>query len=138
MSVMIDTPEGIAFFRALSRNGLLKGEVREGRPMKRGQTTYSIVKEVYGLTGSRKAVSQQLDDYVQGVLTVRGWPEAYLNRLGAILNGIIDELPAGYTKDDIDHEVQGGFERGYLTEQEGNDACLLLFVDTVQKWAGDR
>ncbi len=136
MTLMIDTPDGIAFARAAARLGALK---LEANGMTRGgRSALSIVKEVYGLTGSRPEVTRQLDEYVEGTLTIRKWPEAYGQRMQAILNGIIDVLPAGYTKDDIDHEVQGGFARGFITEQEGNDACLLLFVDVVRTFAGRR
>lgn len=141
MSIMIDTPDGIAFARAAARNAALKMELQGlGR---RGQSAYSIAKDVYGLTGNRRAVSEQLDEYVQGTLAIRGWDQARFEKAGSIIDEaqhvLLQRLtPEQFTKDAIDAEVQRMFASGAITEDEGNDACLLLFVTVVKQWAGQR
>ena len=35
-----------------------------------------------------------------------------------------------------DSNVQAFFDSGSITEQEGNDACLLIFTEVVRQHAG--
>jgi hypothetical protein len=129
---MIDTPEGISFARAAARLGALKLH-QPG--------VYTIVKRVYGFTGGVKQVTAMLQDYVDGTLTVRQWEGEYAERIRAIAQGALDraeeERPGDVrNKDHADSVVQERFERGEITEQEGNDACLLIFVEVVRSHAG--
>lgn len=145
---MIDTPEGIAFARAAARLGALKNEIafREifDKPARRSggrQTAYSIVKQVYGFHGNPKAVLSQMEEYVEGTLATREWPKEYADRIVSIVNDATDRAVQEYgdtmtTKDPIDANVQMLFEIGAITEQEGNDACLLIFIEVVRKYAG--
>jgi hypothetical protein len=132
MSLIIDTPEGIAFARAAARLGALKLH-------RRG--VYTIVRRVYGFTGGVKQVTAMLQDYVDGALTVRGWDPAYSERILSIAQEAfnITEEEHGADprlKDIADSNVQAFFESGNITEQEGNDACLLIFVEVVRQYAG--
>lgn len=145
---MIDTPEGIAFARAAARKGALANEIAfdeifgKGQRHARGQTAYSIVKQVYGFTGSRESVLKELDDYIEGTLTIRAWPPEYQDRIVDIVNEATRRAIEEYgdtltTKEPIDSNVQAFFESGSITEQEGNDACLLTWVEVVRKFAGN-
>ncbi len=145
---MIDTPEGIAFARAAARKGALANEIAFtkifDKPARRsggGQTAYSIVKQVYGFHGSRESVLQELDNYVEGVLYTRQWAPEYAEKIVSIVNEAtemaLEENPNITTKDPIDANIQAFFESGAITEQEGNDACLLLWIEVVRKYAGN-
>lgn len=58
-TIVVDTPEGIAFFQLCARRGALKLEISGlGR---RGRSAYSICKEVYNLKGNRESVLKQMD-----------------------------------------------------------------------------
>lgn len=137
MSIIIDTPEGIAFARAAARAGALHMELQGMK--RRGRTVYSIVKQVYGFTGNRQTVSSMLDEYVEGTLQVRSWRPAYFDRIAAIAKEaerrVIEEKGRdGVTKDAIDSNVQAFFEAGNISEQEGNDACLLIYITVVKQF----
>lgn len=154
MSTMIDTPEGIAFFRALAR----QGAVKLGKP-----GIVKVLREVYGYPGGPKAVKQMHAEFVEGSLTIREWAPGYGQHIADIVNEATTRAaggceacqrgdpdthaehvakgkaqPAVYTKDVIDGNIQALFSAGAITEQEGNDACLLLFVEVIRRHAGSR
>lgn len=60
---VIDTPEGIAFAQMVARRGALRLEVLGMK--RRGQSAYSIIKQEYGLKGSRQAVLDQLTAMIE-------------------------------------------------------------------------
>jgi hypothetical protein len=64
-TIVVDTPEGIAFFQLCARRGALKLELRGMK--RRGRSAYSICKEVYGLKGSRESVLNQLNEMIEKV-----------------------------------------------------------------------
>lgn len=137
MSIIIDTPEGIRFAKAAARAGALRLELQGME--RRGRTVYSIVKQCYGFAGSRQTVSAMLDEYVKGKLQTRAWPPAYFDRIAAIAKeaerrAIEEYGEDGYSKDTIDSNVQALFEAGNISEQEGNDACLLIYVAVVEQF----
>jgi hypothetical protein len=57
---------GIEFFQAGSRKGALSMEISGLR--RRGQSAYSICKQVYGFVGSKHAVLAQMDRLVEGLI----------------------------------------------------------------------
>jgi hypothetical protein len=61
--IVIDTPEGIAFFQLCARRGALALEIKGLH--RRGRSAYSICKEVYGLKGSREKVLAQLNEMIE-------------------------------------------------------------------------
>jgi len=69
MSIMIDTPEGISFLQMCARRGALRLELLGMH--RRGQSAYSICKEVYGLRGSRERVLSQMDTMIEEILQQR-------------------------------------------------------------------
>lgn len=56
--MVLDTPEMIQAFKLLQLKGALKLELA-GMKMWRGQTAYSIIKELYGYKGSKQKVYDQ-------------------------------------------------------------------------------
>lgn len=65
MSTIVHTPEGIAYFQLCARKGAIKLEI-VGLSRSRGaRSAYSISKEVYGLTGSREKVVEQLEEMIK-------------------------------------------------------------------------
>lgn len=61
-----NTPEGIAFFQLAARKGALKLECLGMK--RRGQSAYSICKQVYGLKGSRESVLVQMQKMVEDAI----------------------------------------------------------------------
>jgi len=61
--MMFDTPEGVKFVQMAARRAALKMEIAGMR--RRGQTAYSICKQVYGLKGSRESVLEQMDALIE-------------------------------------------------------------------------
>jgi hypothetical protein len=62
-TIVVDTPDGIAFFQLCARRGALKLEIAGLK--RRGRSAYSICKEVYGLKGSREKVLEQMEAMIQ-------------------------------------------------------------------------
>lgn len=139
---MIDTPDGIAFFRAAARKGALDMEIKGLKRSGGRQTAYAIVKDVYGFHGSRKSVLDDLTTYVEGTLYIRRWSPEYSKRIVDIVDEAtrraIEEHGTITTKDPIDANIQAFFDAGSITAQEGDDACLLTFIEVVRKYAGGR
>lgn len=61
--IVINTPEGIAFVQLCSRRGALSLECKGLK--RRGQSAYSICKQVYGLKGSKEKVLAQMDAMIE-------------------------------------------------------------------------
>lgn len=61
--------DGIAFVQLAARRGALRLEVAGFR--RRGQTAYSICKQVYGLKGDKSTVLRQMDAMVEDALLAR-------------------------------------------------------------------
>ena len=69
MGIIVDTPEGIEFVRLLSRRGALSLELKGMH--RRGQSAYSICKQVYGFKGSRERVLEQVEELVEKAMAAR-------------------------------------------------------------------
>jgi hypothetical protein len=65
--IMIDTPEGIDFFRMASLKGALKLEC-VGMQLSRGASAYATCKREYGLKGSKAKVLEQMEALVEKAL----------------------------------------------------------------------
>ncbi len=64
--MIADTPKGVAFIQLCARKGALSLECKGLR--RRGQSAYSICKQVYGLRGSRESVLKQMEALVNKAL----------------------------------------------------------------------
>lgn len=129
---VFNTPEGIAFVKAAARLGALK----LGKP-----GLLKIVKEVYGFDGGTKKVIGLLEDYVNQLIAIRAWSPEYAERIQAIGQAAIDAAELEHPGDRrlkvfVDAEVQYMYDCGAITEQEGNDACTLVYVEVVRRNAG--
>jgi len=61
--VIINTPDGIAFYQLCTRRGALRLEIPGMK--RRGRTAYSLCKEIYGLKGNRQKVLEQMNDLIE-------------------------------------------------------------------------
>jgi hypothetical protein len=70
---VIDTPEGIAFFRLCTlKTGLaFEVESKSGMKLTRGPSCYSILKKEYGYKGNRKRVLEQVEFDVEVITANR-------------------------------------------------------------------
>lgn len=132
--IIIDTPDGIAFARAAARLGALKTKQRG---------VFTTVKDVYGFTGGVKQVTQMLQDYIDETLRIRHWEPAYAERIQGIAQEAIrrveeEQGPTPRLQQYADGNVQAAFDAGDITEQQGNDACALIFTEVVRQHAGRR
>ena len=64
MSVVLDTPNKIAQFRAKALLSMLNLEIK-GMTRRRGRSAYSLVKEQYNFKGSKKKVYQQFKELLE-------------------------------------------------------------------------
>ena len=64
MSVVLDTPNKIAQYRAKALLSMLNLEIK-GMPRSRGRSAYSLVKEQYNFKGSKKKVYQQFKELLE-------------------------------------------------------------------------
>lgn len=131
-ALIFDTPEGIAFARAAARLGALKLGQRG---------VFTTVKRVYGFTGGVKNVTRMLEEYVEGILEIRGWDPARATAVRDICQHCIniaeEEHPGDpRLKEFVDAEIQNLFDIGAISEQQGNDATLLVYVEVVRQHAG--
>ena len=67
--MIFQTPEDIAFFRLVARRGALRLEILGMH--RRGQSAYSICKQVYGLKGSRQRVLDQIEALVEAAIKAK-------------------------------------------------------------------
>lgn len=58
MTTILTTPSQIEGFQMLARKGALHSEIRGLK--RRGQSAYSICKQVYGLKGNKQKVYEQM------------------------------------------------------------------------------
>lgn len=68
-TIVIDTPEGIAFAQMCARKAALALECKGMK--RRGQSAYSICKQEYGLKGTKQKVLEQMEKMVEDVLAKR-------------------------------------------------------------------
>lgn len=65
--MIIDTPQGIAFYQLCARKAALRIEIKTGLK-RRGRSAYSICKSEYNLKGSRTSVLAQMQALVDAAL----------------------------------------------------------------------
>lgn len=76
---MVFTKEdgGVAFFQLAARKSALKLELQGMK--RRGQSAYSICKQVYGLKGSRESVLAQMEKLVEKAIAEKNERTAAVN-----------------------------------------------------------
>jgi len=135
---MIDTPEGIAFFRALSRKSLLEQEVRTGRPAKRGQTTYSIVKQVYGFRGTKESVLADLTEYIDAEQRLRELPEGVGKEVAARSQELVNNLGSRLTQVSFEDTIAKAEATGAISHDFRQAMSDLFYVTIVRQNAGNQ
>ena len=65
-TIILDTPDAIAFGQMAARKGALKLETLGMK--RRGRSAYSICKEAYGLKGNKQKVLEQMEKMVKDAL----------------------------------------------------------------------
>lgn len=137
MTIMVDTPEGIAFVKALSRKGALSLEINT--PLrKRGQTAYSIVKEVYGFRGSREAVLADLTEYIEAEIRLREMAEADYALVKDVTEKVIEKLGTKLTQQSFEQFIYEGEVKGALSHGARQGASDLFYVMIVRQNAAGR
>ena len=130
MSIVIDTPDGIAFAKAAARQGALSLEIKTGLK-KRGQTTYSIVKEVYGFRGSRESVLEDLTEYVEAELRLRKIPDEVFERISKLTQELVDKLGERLTQvtfEDAIARAERADAINHNTRQAMSDLFYVMIV----------
>jgi hypothetical protein len=140
MSVMIDTPDGIAFAKAAARKGALSLEIKGMHRSGGQQTTYSIVKEVYGFRGTRESVLEDLTEYIEAELRLRNMRDEDYAEAARLTQELIDRL-AGDEQLDQPHFEQFIFEaegRGAINHNMRQAMSDLFYVIIVRQNAQGR
>jgi hypothetical protein len=140
VSMIFDTPEGIAFVRACSRKGALELEIAGMHRSGRRQTAYSIVKQVYGFRGNRKSVLADLTEYVEATLRLRALPpDEYQKVLDATRHQIeyLQELGM-LDQPHFEGLIADGERIGAITHEFRQSMSDLFYVAAVSQNAGNR
>ena len=140
MSMMFDTPEGVAFVKAAARKGALSLELKGLKRSSGRQTAYSIVKEVYGFRGSRESVLADLTEYIEAELRLRAIPEDEYKVILANTQRQIEYL-TGLGKLDQPHfeaVIANGEEIGEITHDQRQAMSDLFYVAIVRQNAAGR
>ena len=140
MSIVIDTPEGIAFAKAAARASMLSLEIKGMKRSSGRQTAYSIVKEVYGFRGNRQSVLDDLNEYIEAELRLRKLDDAEYKAVVADTQFQIDHL-IGIDKCDQPHfetAIAQGEEMGYITHEHRQAMSDLFYVTIVRQNAGGK
>lgn len=137
MSIVIDTPDGIAFARAAARAGALSLEVKTGLK-KRGQTAYSIVKEVYGFRGTRQSVLDDLNEYIAAELRLKAMSEDEYKLVSKITQDTIDHFGADITQLKFEQWIEIAERRGAISHAVRQGASDLFYVAIVRQNAAGR
>ena len=136
---MIDTPEGIAFAKAIARKEALKFEVENpGFKAKRGQTPYSIVKQVYGFRGTRESVLADLTEYVDAVFRLRELPEGVSKEVSDRSQDVVNKLGSRLTQVTFEETIAIAEERGIISHDFRQAMSDLFYVTIVRQNAGNQ
>ena len=65
MGLMLDKPEQIQMARYLTMRSGLKLEIKTGMKLTRGVSCYKIIKDTFGLKGSKQKVLDQFEDLLR-------------------------------------------------------------------------
>lgn len=139
MSMMFDTPEGVAFVRACSRKAALSLEINTGL-RKRGQTAYSIVKEVYRFRGNRQSVLEDLTEYIEATIRLRKLPPKIHEHVLAETQRLIDWLTERDQLDQphFEYVIEQNEKAGEITHEQRQAMSDMFYVAIVSQNAGNR
>lgn len=137
MSIVINTPEGIAFAQAAARKGLLEAEIHNGDDYgktKRGQTAYSIVKQVYGFRGSRQSVLEDLTEYIEATLRLRKLPKPVYKGVLEETQRLIDWLEErdSLSQQHFECILAENEEAGFMQHEQRQAMSDLFYVTIIE------
>ena len=138
MTMMFDTPDDIAFVRACSRKGALSLELKGMK--KRGQTAYSIVKEVYGFRGTRTSVLEDITEFVEAWLRLRKLPPEdyeFATKATQVQVEYLKEL-GKFNQPHFEAIIANGEADGHITHEQRQNMSDLFYVSIVRQNAGNR
>ena len=136
MSIMIDTPDGMAFAKALARKGALSMEI-EGLTRSSGrQTAYSIVKQVYGFRGNRSSVLADLTEYIEAELRIRKMADEDYAIVSKITEDLIASLGDRLSQPAFEAWIYRAERSGAISHDVRQGASDLFYVMIVRQNAG--
>lgn len=122
MSVILDTPAGIAFAQLCARRAALRLEARGMR--RSGRSALAICKEAYGLQGSRAAVLAQLDDMISAAQARQAQRSADWSTLHVCSDGSIGGCLATFTE-----PISRAVAERELTASAARGGCKLIALE---------
>lgn len=134
---MIDTREGINFAKAAARAGALSLEIKTGL-RKRGQTAYSIVKQVYGFRGSRESVLADINEYVEAELRIKALTEEQFEMVRGVTQDAIDRLGSSLDQVKFETVLAHAEAIGAISNGVRQGASDLFYVMIVRQNAGNQ
>lgn len=114
MSTVIDTPEGITFFKLLQMRGALAIQISTGLTHSQG-SIWKLAKETYGLKGSLKSVHQDLCQLVEEIQLLRERGVAVVDpRELAAAMGLNDDDTEGVRLLPLTQDAADALDRGEM------------------------
>lgn len=138
MSMIFDTPDGIAFVRACSRKGALELEIKGMHRSSGRQTAYSIVKQVYGFRGNRQSVLEDLTEYIEAEIRLKHMADADYAIVKQVTQDVIDHFGAEITQQKFEDFIYRAEMNGSITHAVRQGASDLFYVMIVRQNAGGR
>jgi hypothetical protein len=135
MSMMFDTPEGVAFVKAAARKGALELEIQGFRRSSHQQTAYSIVKEVYGFRGSRKAVLADLSEYIEAEIRLKKLDNEVFKQVFDLTQDLVDALTNAGKLDqpNFEDQIARGEANGAISNGIRQAMSDLFYVMIVRQ-----
>jgi hypothetical protein len=134
MSMMFDTPEGVAFVKACSRKGALELEMKGLKRSGGKQTAYSIIKEVYGFRGSRQSVLEDLTEYIEAEIRLKQMDELDFQWAATETQDLVNLLRANdeFSQPNFEHMIWVREQDGRMTHEQRQAMSDMFYVMTVR------
>lgn len=133
MSVMVSTPDGIAFARLAALKGVLDMQARFGADAARAfarTTGTAVAKRDYGFKGAAAAFLPVVEQEIADIYVIRQWAPEAVASVAAELDRLKDLLEA--QGDEFTHEqVAASVADANMPEDE---AQFILAVDRVRRF----
>jgi len=140
MSMMFDTPDGVAFVKACARKGALELEIKGMTRSAGRQTAYSIVKQVYGFRGNRQHVLEDLTEYIECELRLKHMDELDYQWAATETQQLIDLLQANdeLSQPNFEHMIAVREGDGRITHEQRQAMSDMFYVMIVRQNAAGR
>jgi hypothetical protein len=139
MTMMFDTPDGIAFVKACSRKGALSLEIAGMHRSAGRQTAYSIVKEVYGFRGKRESVLADLTEYIEAEIRLKHMADEDYAVVRKVTEDVLAKISGpGLSQAKFEAVIEHGESIGAITHAVRQGASDMFYVMIVRQNAGNR